>query len=372
MDLDQFGGRTDDDLFADDIEPLSYEYEEEAITITPTTTTQPEPIEAPRSPAPEVTPVSPVHAPPPKGLAQSRHNRPNRSRSSNNSKPSAEGPSVPSFSTTSDATAPPPSAPKGPAARLHMQRAHNTASVDSNSRISSGGWTPGTNKKLTDAEYEELKEQRSHTVTKIEQRHQRAQRDEEQHAIAFAKGQEETLRRRQEDAARREEAKRRQEEAARRRAARGEKNRYDAERVQNKDRKGMRAPWDQDKLNRELAVSPTKAANGGVNGSIGSGLGGSRFASQGESYETLQEGNPLQKHGRHGRKLFETEDRHGRSENEQQLSPASASPTTATGQEPKAAEDFPALPSSGSAPTNTVTSPTWVKPVGDWAEDVEV
>ncbi|KAK4201186.1 hypothetical protein QBC40DRAFT_278672 [Triangularia verruculosa] len=378
MDLDQFGGRTDDDLFADDIEPLPYEGDVDIPADT--TTTEPEHAVTPQPPAPDVTPASSPKPAAPKGLSNSIHNRPDRSHASKNLQSFNQNQAISTALNTSQ-TAPPPSLPQnGLALKSQIQRTNNSASVSSEARANSGG-VPRP--KLSKAESDKIMEQRRLDAAKKTQRYERQKNDEEQHAIAYAKGQREALKRK--EAARREEPakdedvrkqgevlKRKQEEAARRKAAMGEKNKYEADREQNKGRKGMRALWDQGKADLDPADVFTKGANGGVKGSTTSGLGGSRFASEGDNHGSSYGASTGRQHGRrdHGRKLFEPEDRQGSTENDHQALPAPAPRTTAT-QKPKAAEDFPALPSSGPAPTNTLTSPTWVKPVGDWAEDVE-
>ncbi|KAK4176947.1 hypothetical protein QBC36DRAFT_141934 [Triangularia setosa] len=363
MDQDQFGGRTDDDLFADDIEPVLYE--DEAIATPPATTIQSDPAETAQAPAPKATPVLPVR----KGLANSIHNRPNGSRASKNNcnhtyRPSAEATSASGRPYTSNTTAPPQSAQKGPAAKPQLQRTNNTTSIASDNPADSGDSAPSTRDEIGRAAMEKMKIINAQKM----QRYQREKNDEEQHAIALAKSEENALRLKEEAALKRKEEERKkeqrkkeqrkQEQAARRKPAMGERNRYDADRVQNKGSKRMRpAPWDDGKVDLNQADTYTKAANGGVKGSTGSGLGASRYASQGQNNKEMA--------------LFEAVNRHRRSGNEQMSSPALAAPAIATTQKPKATDDFPALPSSGLAPTNTIASPTWVKPVGDWAEDVD-
>ncbi|KAK0670191.1 hypothetical protein QBC41DRAFT_318328 [Cercophora samala] len=242
---------------------------------------------------------------------------------------------------------------------------------------------------MSQAESDKMMEEKRLASVEKERKFQRIKQDEEEHAIAVAKGEEEALKRKQEEAAGLR--KRKPREANKPKPAPVERNRYDVDRVQNKGRKGMRAPWDQGKVDLDQADTFTKGANGGVKGSTGPGLGASKYASQEPIRDHVdQESDALGKHNarqnKQGRSLFEADDAYRqnneayrrnndayrRNRDEHQPLAVSTTPsTTATRQKPKTSEDFPALPSSGPPATNALVSPSWVKPVGDWAEDVE-
>ncbi|KAL2200163.1 hypothetical protein P885DRAFT_57052 [Corynascus similis CBS 632.67] len=432
MDQDQFGGRTDDDLFSDDIEPV----EEETIILSEPVAVHEAPARtepAPAPPAPQApaaqqsAPTAPArHA---KGsLAQSRHapsprrdnksprppsnnnnnnnSRPPRSSGANDS-PSAQettptspnasskqpptGPREPSSSsntppttTTSVKTTPGPASNNG----SNNNNNNNTASAVSQARLNSGA-NPRT--KLTEAELSERMERMRLLAAEKTRRFEEAQRDESEHAVALARGMEEARRRRAE-------------EAARRRAAEEERRRLEDERARNRERKlrAMAAKegggWDAGK--EELAGREDerrggfKGAHGGVRGAkSGAGLGGSRFAGGGGGSPADEGGdfNGFGLRGRGvrgrggrgrggrggaGRALFdEREGENGRDHGRQNA------PATAPSPPEKAdlkKEDFPPLPTSGAAPKNADAA--WVSkpgdqlplasPVGKWDEEV--
>ncbi|KAL2137463.1 hypothetical protein VTI28DRAFT_9595 [Corynascus sepedonium] len=244
MDQDQFGGRTDDDLFSDDIEPV----EEETIILSEPfavheapSRTEPAPAPpAPQAPAAQQSvPTAPAR--PAKGsLAQSRHapsprrdnksprppsnnnnnnnSRPPRSSGANDS-PSAQettptspnasskqpptGPREPSSSsntppttTTSAKTTPGPASNNG--SNNNNNNNNNTASAVSQARLNSGA-NPRT--KLTEEELSERMERMRLLAAEKTRRFEEAQRDESEHAVALARGMEEARRRRAEEAA---------------------------------------------------------------------------------------------------------------------------------------------------------------------------
>ncbi|KAK4224038.1 hypothetical protein QBC38DRAFT_34153 [Podospora fimiseda] len=363
MDQDQFGGRTDDDLFSDDIEPVPYE--EQMLVVPELLAATADPAAAPEQPAPEPpTQVSTAPTPsqlPPKSLAQSRHYRPVNTN-------------VPSPTTTTTApessiNGPPPTAPKGPSAGNTYST--NTASAVSKARLGSGA-NPRT--KLTDAELTARMEEMRLVNAAMTRRFEQAQRDEAEHAVAYAKGMEDAR-------------KRRAEEAAKRRVADEERKKLEDERAKNRDRKlkamGMKeGGWDEGKEERlrdeERAF---KGAHGGVRGVKGyggkgtGGLSGSRFAPTGDddSYNPGLRGRSGQswrgarRGGRGGsRQLADTGDE-----------PVESPPTAQL-----SSEEFPALPAPP-CPAATVTASstaapkiasTWASaaaPVGDWAEESE-
>ncbi|SPQ23410.1 e9872538-c8d9-44d7-aa47-b24611692c11 [Thermothielavioides terrestris] len=376
MDNDQFGGRTDDDLFSDDIEPV-----EEVISVS--VPDQPVPHDAPPQPQeqPASAPATAAQQPPatstatsaPKSLAQSRHNpsrRPDKSsrpsnnnRNTNGGSENASAPqSEPAASTTTPAQNPPPSAPREPSSSARQRHnannssnpttsstpssnSSNTASVTSSARLNSGA-NPRT--KLTDEELAARMEKMRLLAAEKTRRFEEAQRDESEHAAAYALGMEEARRRR---AA----------EAERRRAADEARRRMDEERARNRERKlkaiGLKeGGWDAGKLSQDgdpadagRGASSFRGAFGGVRGARGAGRAhGDRPGDLGA----------------------------GRGRDAEQ-----ARPGPAPEKKPELkAEDFPALPSSTAAPKKIET--TWVAkpgavadlpvspPVGKWDEEM--
>ncbi|KAK4214127.1 hypothetical protein QBC37DRAFT_421765 [Rhypophila decipiens] len=285
MDLnDQFGGRTDDDLFADDYEPIP-EHQQEIISV-PVPVPDPTPIQDVSSyTAASTAPSAPFSSQPPQApksqLANSRHNKPPRGPSShhnnnnnkqhnnrpNNAAPASETPTIPPTSTSP----PPPTAPKEPAAaREPGAVGRNTASVNSESRIGSG---VNPRKKPTEEELIAKMEKMRILNEEKTRKFEKAQRDEVEHAAAYARGM--------------EEARRRKAEEDKRRKAEEEKTkRLDDERAKNRERKlaamGMKeGGWDEGKDERLAEEERTRfrGANGWVRGfRSGGGLGASRYA----------------------------------------------------------------------------------------------
>ncbi|KAK3315938.1 hypothetical protein B0H66DRAFT_273893 [Apodospora peruviana] len=314
MDNDQFGGRTDDDLFSDDFEPVVPEEEIVSVPepIAPKLQDAPAPVPAaapPSAPAgvtastasttsePPRQPQAQAQAPP-KSLAQSRHNhnRPEKpprgpsfnkgpkhtnkpdTNSSHNDNTVITATAAPNTSspspqpTPSTTTATPDAAPSPPSAPLLKDNVagRNTASVNSESRIGSG---VNPRKKPTETELAAKMEAMRILAVEKTRKFEQAQRDESEHAVAYKKGMEEAR-------------KRRAEEALRKRAADEDRQRLETERAKNRERKlaamGMKeGGWDEGKEERlqDEEKKGFRGANGGVRGTVNKGLAGSRYAS---------------------------------------------------------------------------------------------
>ncbi|KAM7208346.1 hypothetical protein V8F20_001324 [Naviculisporaceae sp. PSN 640] len=379
MDNEQFGGRTDDDLFADDYEPVP-EHQQEIIS---TPIAEPSQIQD----APAVSSAPPAAQPPqaPKSLANSRHNvnRPPRGpKRDNRSQNNTATPELPT------STSPPPSdAPKEPAAAREAGAGavgRNTASVNSESRIFSG---VNPRKKPTEEELAAKMEKMRILNEEKTRKFEKAQRDEVEHAAAYARGM--------------EEARRRKAEEDKRRKAEEEKSkRLDDERAKNRERKlaamGMKeGGWDEGKEERiaEEERRGFKGANGGIRGfkSGGGGLGSSRYADgngedgfgAGDRDRGGYRGRGGGRGGRgrgggrggHHRELFdatdgEDRDRHrgnggGYFSGQSKGNNSGNERSKETKKPPLAPEDFPALPgSSNSASNNTNPAKIDTKPPG--------
>ncbi|KAK4118810.1 hypothetical protein N657DRAFT_675301 [Parathielavia appendiculata] len=246
MEQDQFGGRTDDDLFSDDIEPV-----DETATLSapaPVSTShvpaQPEP-----APAPAAQPPAAAPKPARSSLAQSRHNpniqlsKSSRQAANNNNGSHRSKPAKSETSDTpsaADPSSPPttnpkplPTGPREPSSTPHTTNnnnntpatattnTNNTASAVSAARLNSGA---NPRQKLTDVELAARMEKMRLLAAEKTRRFEEAQRDEAQHAVAYAKGMEEAR-------------KRRAEEAARRKIAEEERRKLEEERARNRERK---------------------------------------------------------------------------------------------------------------------------------------
>jgi hypothetical protein len=226
-------------------------------------------------------------------------------------------------------------------------------------------------------------------------RFEEAQRDESEHAVAYAKGMEEAR-------------KRKADEAARRKVADEERRKLEDERARNRERKlkamGMKeGGWDAGKEEQEAegdrgfrsAQGGVRGVRGGGGGGGGGGLGGSRFAAppsgaggdEGGEYDGFglrgRGGGYRGRGGRGrggrggGRALFdEREGEYGRDQGRRDA-PAAAPPPQKKAELKK--EEFPALPTGAPAPKKLET--TWVPrtggmdmplspPVGKWDEEV--
>ncbi|KAH6609924.1 hypothetical protein Trco_003270 [Trichoderma cornu-damae] len=309
---DQFGGRTDDDLFYDDFEPV----ESEAVLIQEETYIppqhQPEPV-PPSIPAPAPAPAQqlapgavpasrqsqsppsskPSPAPaaarskkPAKGLASSHFaDRPAPKPSPAPAKAPTQAPKRAPAQDAAEAPAatpaqapvqspPPPNA--GAAPKEKQQRAspsQNTA-VSADVRAKSGS---NPRQKLTEDELAVKMEKMKLLSAEKARKFEMAEQDEKQHAVAYARGMEEARRRRAE-------------EAERRKRGEEERRKLEDERAKNRERK-LKAmnikdgSWDEGKeaLAEEEARRGFRGANGGVRGAKSRGLGGSRFARDDEA-----------------------------------------------------------------------------------------
>lgn len=335
---DQFNGRTDDDLFADDFEPAPESAVEVVDDVQPSAKAQSDPTGAaapyPKPVGQQAAPASPAHtaaaaAPPPnapsgpKGLAHSRHNkpaagapRPPRQHVLQGGGGGGGGPkpknasSSPAATTSStdaavaDKAAAPsstaathgkgkakadaagtqpetsPSRPNGLAAAPSTTMTTHTPATPAaggSARLGSGA-NPRT--KPTDEELAAKMARMRVLAAEQTRRFEQAQRDETAHAAAYARGMEEAQRRR-----------RAADEERRRREAHEQESqaRIDSEREKNRERK-LRAfaarqagTWDDGKEERMRAEEERgfRGANGGVRGVKGEGLAGSRFARDG-------------------------------------------------------------------------------------------
>lgn len=421
MDPEHFGGRTDDDLFADDFEPVAPE--EQVATISnetgapvPQDTNLSTPVSTavehsqPSEPAPVQKPAPAPQAP--RGLANSRHapanraekqprnnnrHRGNNSANNNNNNNNNNATQSQQQQSTSNA---PPSAPK----ELREKEARdkepgrNTASVSSAARIGSGA---NPRSKLTEdelaAKMEKMRIMNAEKVKRFEQ----AQRDESEHAAAYAKGME-------------EDRKRRAEQAARRKAAEEDRKKMEEEREKNRERK-MRAmgakeggSWDEGKEERmreedrsgyrgHRGVANTAFARdmadgneqgdgyrGGRRGGRG-GFGGGRGRGGGDGYggRTLFEPDPENESGQrfHQRDNFRNRGRDWKADGPAAPRAERAGPGSGVSKadKPKLTPDeFPALPgskpaalpASTNAPLSFASLP--LSPaVGRWDDEVQ-
>ncbi|KAB5518868.1 hypothetical protein GE09DRAFT_1195333 [Coniochaeta sp. 2T2.1] len=434
MDDYQFGGRTDDDLFADEFEPVAPEPEPTPETTKPQAPApQHEPNTAPAQPQP-AEPSQAAAAPVPKqpattapqaaapsahrGLGQSRHAHSNAQaapttapaaaprqprqrhkngpKNNNNNTVAAAAPSnapantdVTSSSATATATSsttpstdepsattdtpeattnptPPANAPSAPRNDANANAAASaTAKPDREARLKSGA-NPRT--KLTEAELAAKMEQMRILSAEKTRRFEKAQRDESDHAVAYAKGMEEAR-------------KRRAEEAEKRRRGEEERRRMDDEREKNRERKlaaqlGRRdaGGWDlgrdhEDAVGRGDEDRGFRSAHGGVRGAVKSGgLGGSRFAvaneedgSGGRQFGERREfdggrGGRGRGRGRGGRGrggLFD--DRAGEERRDGGDGYNNSNYRTPAPQKPPVVDDFPALPLPNAKKTEVST-----------------
>ncbi|ETS73256.1 hypothetical protein PFICI_14861 [Pestalotiopsis fici W106-1] len=273
---DQFNGRTDDDLFADDFEPVEQTYVEPA----PAPTTAPEAEPVPSAPATTVPkPEQPSTRSKPGSLSQSRHNvhknrSPSKPATATSSTKAAEPTQASSATSNTSptngtpqpvatASAAPTNAPKGPSAAT---TGPNTAGP--NRHLS--GANPRT--KLSAAQLDQKMADMRIANAERTRKFQEATLDEKSHDLALKKGEEEARKRRAEEA----ERKKRNDE---------DRKKLEDERQRNRERKlKSQGLWDQQKM---LTDEPEKrnfrSAQGGVRGERRGGLGGSRFADQDES-----------------------------------------------------------------------------------------
>ncbi|KAF7551250.1 hypothetical protein G7046_g7771 [Stylonectria norvegica] len=226
---DQFGGRTDDDLFYDDFEPVVSDTVVTSVAVPiiskPALVTEtvqkssPTPDPSPAVPSYEPTPTpEPVLAPAPaqttsrvlppaKTLADSRY----ASKPSPSPKPPRQTPPQ-----TSNAPPNAPTAPKDVGGRPSQNTAGNSAA-----RLQSGA---NPRQKLTDTELTAKMAKMKLVSAEKARQFEKAERDEKEHAEAYARGMQEARKRRVEEA-----EKRKRDEEGRRR--------MDDERARNRDRK---------------------------------------------------------------------------------------------------------------------------------------
>ncbi|PHH93324.1 hypothetical protein CDD83_7109 [Cordyceps sp. RAO-2017] len=354
---DQFGGRTDDDLFYDDFEPV-----ESAPVVIDESNRQ-------TANARDPTAVQTSSAiPPSRSLASSRFaDKPIATAAVPAATASAPTPA----STVTNATAytssgtdagasgsasPPLNAPTAPSSRdqpqyyqqqqqqhHHHQRpprapSQNTA-ASAEARLKSGA---NPRQKLTEEELAAKMEKMKLLAAEKTRKFQMAEQDERQHAEAYARGMEEARRRRTE-------------EAERRRRADDERRKLDDERARNRERKlkamGMKdGGWDEGKeaAAEEEARRSFRGANGGIRGAKGgaaSGLGTSRYARGGGADRPDVDRFLGDRHGPRGR------GRGGRGSGPQSLGRDSreSRPQPKTGAPVLTTDEFPALPSAGPA-----------------------
>ncbi|KAI1324347.1 hypothetical protein F5Y16DRAFT_381218 [Xylariaceae sp. FL0255] len=406
---DQFNGRTDDDLFADDFEPVA----------APVTESQSESVVAPpaaipTAPATEAHLEAPATAPAapstttstPRGLTSSRHatkaahqarprkHSPKKQPAANNvhaaqpsTAPSTEDatstPAVPAAATisTSTSTTAASSSNTTTAASTSRTTGQNTALAD---RLASGA-NPRT--KPTDTELAEKMERMRILSAEKARKFEQAEQDSRSHAIAYEKGMEEARRRRAE-------------EAERRRKGEEERRAMDQERAANRERKlkalgAKEGGWDEGKMHAEEKEERRgfRGANGGIRGARntapagageetvrefapdefrgrgrgGRGRGGSRGGRGGRGGFT--EGEPRGPRNHHRDGGGGNVPHHQTKKAEQQVPPT--------------ADDFPALPPSTAPKLDTSTSAEATKsqplsispglnspPIGKWDDEM--
>lgn len=320
---DQFGGRTDDDLFYDDFEPI----ESQPVVTQETAPSPAAPVQETPAPKPASSSAPPAPAKSaPKGLASSRYADSPEPKPSPPSAPreqqpkpqpepqpapqEAEKPRAPKQTQEPEQAqqqqapqsepsqpqepsqpkqkphhqkrqkpapnnGPPASAPTAPRDKSHRSSEKDSqAAAPKEARLQSGA---NPRQKLTEAELTAKMEQMKIVSAEKTRKFEKAEQDEKQHAQAYARGM--------------EEARKRKVEAEERRR-RGEENqrKLNDERAKNRERKlkamGMKeGGWDEGKeaLAEEESRRGFKGANGGVRGTrSGGGLGGSRYAREGE------------------------------------------------------------------------------------------
>lgn len=378
---DQFGGRTDDDLFYDDFEPVD---SETVVVAQPPSQPAPEPAVTakPAEPKPSQQNATPK---PTKGLASSRYaDKPAPAPS-----PPAQAPPPPAAA----AAAPPPVAPAAPAAAPDPVAPVSTAPAnaptapkekqqqprpaaapvagqntagDAKARIGSGA---NPRQKLTEEELAAKMEKMKLLSAERTRKFEMAEKDEKQHAQAYARGMEEARKRRAED-------------AERRRRGEEDRRRMEDERAKNRERKlkamgAKEGGWDEGKeaMAEEESRRGFRGANGGIRGAkSGGGLGGSRYARQGDEPDVdrfLDERHRGRGRGRGGGGRGGRGGRGGAHEGAPPK-PAQAVPTV---------EDFPALPSAETKVETTNTAPKddslpttpslSLPPGGKWDDEME-
>lgn len=229
---DQFGGRTDDDLFYDDFEPVDSEAVQGDQT-APSGSKEPAP--SPSSVpnlATEESPQTSTATQPQKSLANSRFADKSPSKNS-------------SISSSNVITK---------ALRERHRGSQNTS--DPNARLQSGA---NPRQKLTEEELSVKMEEMKLLSAEKTRKFEKAEKDEKEHAEAYAKGME---------AAR----KRRAQEAEKKRRGEEDRKRMEDERAKNRERKlkaigAKESSWDEGK--EDMAEEETRRRFKGANGAIG-------------------------------------------------------------------------------------------------------
>ncbi|KAI0104498.1 hypothetical protein F4814DRAFT_430906 [Daldinia grandis] len=412
---DQFNGRTDDDLFADEFEPVDARENE------PETKKEPsappvvdDQLPSANSEQPNTVAVQPAPTPyTPRSLNQSRHAKQPPSSSHHQSRPRKHSPKPTSIDSQQhhhhhqqqqqeqqpqqqESPAKSTSSGGGGGSDKKAQAAttklgQNTALAD---RLASGA---NPRQKLTESELASKMEQMRILNAEKTRRFEQAERDSRSHAIAYEKGMEEARRRRAE-------------EAERRRRGEEERRRMDDERAANRERKlkAMGAKeggsWDEGKNLEEERDRRAgfRGANGGIRGArTNGGIAGSRFAERdndaiprefgpddfrGRGRGGRGRGGSSRGGGRGGRGGFNHDGERGGA---YKTSGTTATTATQNGNKPQSqkavqapptAEDFPALPAakklettnSATVATNTpiplpeLNSP----PIGKWDDEM--
>lgn len=444
---DQFGGRTDDDLFADEFEPVDeYEVQPESTpppVATPVVAAVPAPVAAPApipAPIPASAPASvdavaateppattgdlpstakvaptvsdtvvntaartetpksllqSIHAPPqppasaPRAPRNHRSNHNNHNNNHNHNKNSSSNSNSNSNininNTNNAATAAAISSPSSPAPssatkgegsdrerRPHGAKPHVVAEA----RLKSGA-NPRT--KLTEEELAEKMAKMKLLNAEKTKQFERANADEQSHAMALEKATEAAK-------------KRRADEAERKRREALDRRQMDDEREQNRARKlkamgAKEGGWDEGKEERLVEEERMRGgfnfrgANGGVRGPTsrggGTGLASSRFAATTDDTEFMS-GRGGRGRGRGGRGRGGRGGYTPRDENNPGTSPAPSASSPAPKKEAVLKpDDFPALPPSSALTNKNVeaaakadlASP--LSPLGKWDDEME-
>ncbi|KAG5969889.1 hypothetical protein E4U58_000946 [Claviceps cyperi] len=353
---DQFGGRTDDDLFYDDFEPVNSEavlvYESQSPELTSFSS----------APSSAPAPVDPSrHSRQPSSLSTSRFalkengHAKHQQQHSAQPLPAAARRSNPTTNIAKDSPredeldVPTDSNAPATSARETMSHGSQNATLRPEARLGSGG---NPRQKLTEEELAAKMEKMKLLSAEKARKFEKAEQDEKQHAQVYAKGMEEARKRRAED-------------AERRRRGEEDKRKMDDERIKNRERKlkamsMKQGGWDEGKeaALEEEARKGFRGANGGVRGTIrDDGFGYGRSAAHGRS--------DGQEHADVDRFLDERHRNRRRGRREGGPGPAfnggprasRANPKSTSGSAPTlTADEFPALPSDGSKKKSDTTT----------------
>ncbi|KAJ6785945.1 hypothetical protein PWT90_03895 [Aphanocladium album] len=423
---DQFGGRTDDDLFYDDdfepvdgvttIVPNDIPVEISSYYITPSDLI-PHPADLESALAPlaaaaaagkrkgrrrrkSKSPKPPPPPPPPRGgLAQSRFadkpaERPIQNQglqSSDSQSPKSSSPARSQDHTNGETNSESVSTntPNHRNKRNNNGREQRKDAANPTDARAQSGANP--RQKLTEEELTAKMEKMKFLSAEKTRKFEKAEEDEKQHAEAYARGMEEARRQRAENAERR-----RQNEEQRRR--------LEEERNKNRERKlkainMKKGGWDEGKETpgEEVSRRPARGMNGGIRGSRGthgSGLRGSRFAqdsSEAEKAATTDRTDTdrslddrPRRGGRGGRgRGNRGEGRGGRSGRGGRGGRGGAAATNRTPPEasPPSKDDFPSLPAQADTPKETAQNtpkpavlaplPRFAPAIGKWDDEME-